>query len=303
MTGFKKTEFEHSFRNYSLWFLLHSLWAGLILILVFWWYQLLKNQSLEIFQLKIQLGIEKSIAKTSLFQFENMIFWETISFTLILFFLVSLGFFIFLKDYRRRSLFHTFLLGLTHELKTPLTGIRLQMEALKEDYPEEVLIDRLQTDLNRLESQVLKTLQLSRIFSESKNAEKIEITSTLKRWAKNKKIQITGIAESIYFSELSFDLILSILYDNSKRHSKSQKLEIKIDLDSNSKYQFLTFTDNGKGSDLSPKEITRLFNKGKTSSGTGIGLYLVKRLVEEAGGAVDIIPRPHFSVKIKLKKA
>ena len=49
----------------------------------------------------------------------------------------------------------------------------------------------------------------------------------------------------------------------------------------------LRYQDNGRGFTGSPERLGRLFQRGGNSSGTGVGLYLVRVLMERMGGRVE----------------
>ena len=46
----------------------------------------------------------------------------------------------------------------------------------------------------------------------------------------------------------------------------------------------LQFRDDGRGFEGDPAKLGRLFQRGSASRGTGVGLYLVRVLMERMGG-------------------
>ncbi|HMK46667.1 MAG TPA: PAS domain-containing sensor histidine kinase, partial [Methanocella sp.] len=96
-------------------------------------------------------------------------------------------------------------------------------------------------------------------------------------------------------NELVRDVFSNIL-GNSLKHS-SGDLEIVICLDSvylnNTKYSRISFEDNGPGIDDPMKSrLFKRFERGDTrASGKGLGLYLVRMLVEEFQGIVWVEDR------------
>ncbi|NHW24033.1 MAG: HAMP domain-containing histidine kinase, partial [Archaeoglobales archaeon] len=79
-------------------------------------------------------------------------------------------------------------------------------------------------------------------------------------------------------------VVFDNLISNSIKHGKATKIFIKIK-EGSSKI-LLEFLDNGNGV---PAEIgDKIFEKGfSTSKSTGLGLYIVKKLLESYGGNVS----------------
>jgi signal transduction histidine kinase len=84
----------------------------------------------------------------------------------------------------------------------------------------------------------------------------------------------------------ALQVIFKNLLENSIRHSKKQKVFIQI----RSKFQdqgvLLQILDNGPGYSGNVKTLGQLFLKGPVSQGTGVGLYLVRVLMERMNGKV-----------------
>jgi PAS domain S-box-containing protein len=87
--------------------------------------------------------------------------------------------------------------------------------------------------------------------------------------------------------------IFSNLLDNAVKHSSGQ-LEVRVEVDradpNGSAYYRVMIEDNGNGiPDDRKDEIFQRFRRGQTKAkGTGLGLYLVKSLVEGFGGRVEV---------------
>ena len=54
----------------------------------------------------------------------------------------------------------------------------------------------------------------------------------------------------------------------------------------------LEYHDNGAGTAVPGRELGRLFGRGAGSGGTGVGLYLVRALMERMGGSADFSSAP-----------
>jgi signal transduction histidine kinase len=235
----------------------------------------------------------------------SMLKWEGITFFVILLILATLLFYVFWQDQKKTKAFQAFFSSLTHELKTPLASIRLQSQVLNEmvattDLPEQQknklkkYTDRLKDDTVRLENELDKLLQLSRlergaplnqgeihllpfIKNEIKKYPELETDIHLKNCDQNLTVMV---------DEAAFSIILRNLFENSLRHAKSNKLSITITVQS--QFIELLFDDHGAEFTGNIKELGRLFYKHNSPKGSGIGLYLSKKLVEKMQGKFQI---------------
>jgi hypothetical protein len=88
-----------------------------------------------------------------------------------------------------------------------------------------------------------------------------------------------------YFSFLDISVIIDNLISNSKKNGAHKVL---IKLEKNEKSLKLIYSDNGNG--IKSELIDHIYDLGITSTrGSGIGLYTVKKLVEDNGGNIRFI--------------
>jgi len=228
----------------------------------------------------------------------SMVKWEGGTFFILLLALsISLLLF-YLKDKRRTHALQAFFSSLTHELKTPLASIRLQGEVLhdkvqsliKDDKSIGELTNRLIQDTNRLEIQMDKILQLSRMERGGNlNLAPVNLIDYLRNIEKssgkylNFKFDFAIENDEAYIlaDEFALDLIYKNLFENTQKHSKEENVHIKV-TDYNSTLM-LKYSDNGIFNG-DKKLLGNLFYKHSSSKGSGIGLYLIKNLLKKMQG-------------------
>ena len=74
------------------------------------------------------------------------------------------------------------------------------------------------------------------------------------------------------------------LVANAIRFTHEGKVEIDIDSDKSSRCIIIMVRDTGSGID--PEILPRLFEKFASKTGTGLGLYISKNIVEAHGGSI-----------------
>lgn len=275
-----KNPFNHSSK---LLFTLSLLWAGVLLLIGAWWVYVMSN--FESF-----LGNKTKITK--------MITWEGGSFLVLLMLLSVSLFILYLKDQKKTKSLQDFFASLTHELKTPLASIRLQGEVIheilesKQDPALDKLIGRLIDDTAKLETQMDKILQLSRIERGGElNLTTLSLVPFLKRlaktWAPEHEVVIVAplAGTNIEVDEFALELIMKNLLENTRLHTTSKKININIS--SGPKRVQVTYIDHGAFSgDL--EKLGTLFYKHNSRRGSGIGLYLSQMLLDKMDGSLKV---------------
>ncbi len=272
---------------------LSFVWISLLLVLGAWWIYLITSINL----------------KSEFTNINKMMIWEGITFFILIFFLSLTIFFLYIKNIKKTNSMQAFFSSLTHELKTPLASIRLQAEVIndlssqKDNTRLQKLTTRLIEDTNGLENQMDKILQLSRIEKESKiKPQKISLKPFLE-FIINKNININTkliFPEQEIFiiaDEFLLELIFRNLFENTKTHSINNTVVILTEID-NYKVK-ISYQDQGKFQGES-KKLGKLFYKHQSKKGSGIGLYLIKKLILELNGTIEIKTENNFTVNFCL---
>ncbi len=274
------------------------LWLGIVCALGVWWERLLLQQAARIDELEARLGFSGSevLGRT-----QNMLRWESFSFFALLILATGLLFWMYSRDGRRVRSLEAFFASVTHELRTPLTSIRLQSEslldALKHGEKGEHLVQRLLEDTSFLENQVNRILELSRLEGGAiLHPQEIRLAPWFERvardWREAFGSQVTFHLDvrhefTIQADPTAMEVIFRNLIENSIRHSKLSHSTIHISAQAHPRGVEIRVRDQGVGVEASSiPSLGKLFHKGKTSSGAGVGLYLVSTLIRKMGGSV-----------------
>ncbi|CAK9249826.1 unnamed protein product [Sphagnum jensenii] len=103
---------------------------------------------------------------------------------------------------------------------------------------------------------------------------------------------------------VAMHVILKNLLENSVRHSKQSPVKIKISNEQDPSGVILHFKDNGQAFSGNPKRLGLLFEKGETSQGAGVGLYLIQALMKRMGGLARFsASNGGFEVALTFKEA
>ena len=211
-----------------------------------------------------------------------------------------------------------FVSAVSHELKTPLTSIRMYGEMLKEGWADEAkqkqYYEYIHDESERLTRLISNVLQLARITRNEPQFNLQAITvSTLMDQVRSKiasQVERAGFrftliqddstaGSSIRIDEDCFAQIIINLVDNAIKFSKDAQdktIEVACRLNGDNDVEF-TVRDHGPGIPKDQmKKIFRLFYRTESeltreTVGTGIGLAIVHQLTTAMGGKVDVSNR------------
>lgn len=214
--------------------------------------------------------------------------------------------------------------GIAHDVRTPLTVIKGNVKTI---------LDGIVTDEDKkksfLETAYKKTDELDRLLSQllyfsrvetgniPMNIEKINISEFCYNYVfsknddnKYENIKFDVACDSkntkIFGDAECLERIFNNLLENSVKYSNKTPLNININVSSNDNVH-IVFKDNGIG--VSEDKINRIFEEfyrvdesRNTKNGNGLGLYIVKNLVEAMGGSVSAYNDDGLAIDIVLKK-
>ena len=208
------------------------------------------------------------------------------------------------------------LAGVSHDLRTPITRLRLEMEManLPDDTRNNVI-----SDLEQMETIVNQFMAYARRSTQP--MEKVPLSETVARAIATARLAIdpavkltTDIEENIFIqaNPIEFSRVVQNLITNALRYGKSDDdlLHLSVEVYRDKTSAILTVADEGPGLDMSQADrLMRPFERGDSArggvTGTGLGLAIVDRIVRRSDGTVTLENnKPHgLRVKIRLPLA
>lgn len=291
-----------------------------------WWSVLLFTKNQDAFEAKKEQMILVKIARGEISQVtqieadpnylelkrsyqkqERMITGEVIVFVVILavgLWLIHNG---YNKEIRSAEARRNFLLSITHELKSPIASIRLVMDTIRKrelaPTQKQLLVDNGLVEVERLHQLVNNLLLSARLESAYKpNREMVNLPALIEELmdiiqAKDSTVQMkTIIAENIPFfmgDRMGISSVLLNLYENAIKYSNGPA-QITTQLKTKKDTIILEVADQGIG--ISERDKKLVFDKfyrvgnedTRRTKGTGLGLYIVKQIVEAHNGIIRI---------------
>jgi signal transduction histidine kinase len=199
------------------------------------------------------------------------------------------------------------MMAITHELKTPIAVTRLNLETLQkrklaEDQQQRLIQNTLQ-EANRLNDLCSNLLLSSQLEGEgySYNPEEVDIAALARQATQEyssrfpQRQYVCKTEESIWVKgdALLLQMAINNLLDNTTKYSPKESL-VTIAAYAEQHKAILTVTDQGKG--IAPADQEKIFTKfyragnaaTKAAKGTGLGLYLTRRILHQHHGKVSV---------------
>lgn len=191
----------------------------------------------------------------------------------------------------------------SHDLRSPLRGISDLITWIEEDSQsgdkDAVFknLDRVKIRIDRMEKLVDNLLSYARAGKKSGEAQAVNLRSLIDNVIllvpapDNVEIQLDIQLDAIESFGTPLETVIRNLYANAIKHNDSPTPQIVISTKPAGNYCLISVKDNGPGIPQIAKE--RVFQLFQTLSenrdaNTGIGLAMVKRLVESHGGIVEL---------------
>ncbi|WKN30885.1 PAS domain-containing protein [Porifericola rhodea] len=204
-----------------------------------------------------------------------------------------------------------FIYTASHDLRAPISNIEGLISAihrkLPEDSKEDPMINKLLSmiskSIQRFKTTVNDLTQITKVQREGKGEDvtKVDIAEVVREVKQDLTYMIEEAGAEfemqiedhglIYFSAKNARSIVYNLISNAiKYRSPKRKPVIKINCYPEGKYLVLSVEDNGLGMDISnEKKIFAMFKRLHDHvEGTGVGLYIVKKIVDNAGGKIEV---------------
>jgi len=298
-----------------------------ILMQFSWWSYLLLEQNNEVYNHKIENVRLRELPPIQKLQEETILknkmherWWMVIGEGFVFLILLMLGSIQTLRSFWKEMILarqqKNFLLSVTHEFKSPLASIKLYLQTLlKHDLDKsktESFINNAISDTDRLNNLVENALLANVIDHKGYSFHREVINlSALIRLTVQRLQSVPGLnriesnlQEGIIFEadKVAFSLMLNNLLENAAKYSPPDS-RIKIKLQKTDGRINLSVADEGSG--IPDHEKRKVFQKfyriGKeetrNTKGTGLGLFIVKYIVEHHRGKISIRDNsPHGSV-------
>ena len=191
--------------------------------------------------------------------------------------------------------------GISHDLRTPLTRMKLQIAFIK----DKDLANKLAQDINEMEKMLNEYLQ----FTKSSYQEKDEkfnlselISSTVNEY-NNQNISINLISDIYIIARKNLiKRCINNIIDNAIKYGD----KVKVGLTKNNRNLFIKIEDNGPG--IPEKEYENVFkpfykidkSRADSKASVGLGLSIASDIIRSHGGNIKLEKSSLNGLAIKI---
>jgi two-component system osmolarity sensor histidine kinase EnvZ len=200
------------------------------------------------------------------------------------------------------------LAGVSHDLRTPLSRIRLGVEML-ESGADQSLKEGMVQDIEDIDAVISQFLDFARVSAEHSALSETDLNevvdATLERYRRQGNsvgARLDRGLPRLQLEPLAVQRLLSNLVDNALRHGGTQ---VEIETARGNGHVRLSVLDRGPG--IAPSEAERMLqpftrlNQARSTSGSGLGLAIVDRIARLHGGSVRLLSRAGGGLEARVE--
>lgn len=216
-------------------------------------------------------------------------------------------------DNQMEKIYSDFISTVSHELRTPLTSIRGFADTMLMSYDKldknqiQKFLTIIKEQSNRLIKLVENLLSISKIQVQQSNLvyksinPKTHIEQVI-ALVKNQypdhpfELKVEDNTQNILVDENKFQQIMINLLDNAAKYSYEKGTVSVLVANSIHKENFVSIKIEDHGVGIEPENLSKIFEKfarienhlTRKTQGSGLGLYIVKNLIEKMGGQIFV---------------
>ena len=204
------------------------------------------------------------------------------------------------------------LLDASHELRSPLTRIKVALEFL----PDSPAKQNIREDINEMETMISELLEKERLDSPYGGLHKTDVP--LKEFVDKLCQTFSAQKPGIRFLAPRDEIVLHAdkerlrsaignIVQNALKYSSAQEKPVEVSVSRQGKVAVITVRDYGQG--IPENEIPFIFepfyrvdkSRSKKTGGYGLGMSLAKKIIEAHGGTIDVQSSGGKGTQITIK--
>ena len=204
------------------------------------------------------------------------------------------------------------LLDVSHELRSPLTRIKVALEFVLDGNTKKSIGE----DLSEVEKMIVEILETERLNSNYgklylKKANVSGIIKEVLQDFQNRSpgVKLTSVPKGVFLN-IDIDrikIVLKNVIENSLKYSKSESQPVEISIDEEEKSVVIRIKDYGSG--IPKEELPYIFepfyridkSRSKETGGYGLGMSLCKKIMEAHGGTIEINSELNIGTTVFLR--
>jgi len=198
----------------------------------------------------------------------------------------------------------TLLAGISHDLRTPMTRLQLNLEMLRDD-PSSARIDRAVNDLADMNKLITGYLELARTTQPEARSH-FDLAELLQGLAADAGLEWAAVAPcEVEAGRLAVRQIVANLIQNAQRYGGDTAVELTLECAGDRARVIVRDAGTGIPEDQLEKVFRPFYrleaSRSQATGGTGLGLAIVRQLAEANGWKVMLQNRPQGGLEAVLE--
>lgn len=190
--------------------------------------------------------------------------------------------------------------AIAHDLRTPITGLRIRAEMLDDEEAREAMV-RVLDDIAVMTKDLL---HYARRIHEGEESSEVDVSALLKRLCDERGVRLESSAPiQLRLRPVAMARAIDNLLDNAMRYAGS----CSVRLERTEAEALITVKDEGPG--IAPYLLERIFEpfvRGENSrstetGGVGLGLSIARSIVMSHGGTLALFNRAEGGLRVELR--
>lgn len=193
--------------------------------------------------------------------------------------------------------------ALSHDLRTPLTRMRLRMVSL----PEDPLVERCVNDIHEMNELIDSALQMFRDAGSTEPFQNTELCSVVQSLTddlveQGLPVSFQGTAAVVRAQPVLLRRVVSNLVSNALRYGQRADVSVQA----HERQVRIVVDDIGPG--IPADQLETVFqpfyrvesSRNRDTGGTGLGLYIARDLITRQGGTLTLANRPEGGLRAEV---
>jgi signal transduction histidine kinase len=199
----------------------------------------------------------------------------------------------------------------SHELRSPLTRMKVALEFVKESRTRKLV----QSDIQEMEEMITHILETARMHHDHSrlNLREIDLTrlindvlATYRQQSPGVTFSSTGVSFPCMVDPEQIKVVLKNVLDNAIKYSPKDSQAIRISVADRDGWTVIEIEDSGIG--IEPEALTYIWepfyradkSRSRDTGGYGLGLSLCKTIIQAHGGTIDVRSIPGKGTTVSL---
>lgn len=197
------------------------------------------------------------------------------------------------------------LAAVSHDLRTPITRLRLRLDSVEDHRSRQAM----ESDLDDMQAMIDSTLAYLRGESEPEAAQSTNVASLLMSLVDDavdagRQATYEGPSRALaQVRPVALKRALANLIDNAIRYGSSARVSLKVE----ERGLRVWIDDEGLG--IAEEDVARVFepfqrldvSRNRNTGGTGLGLTIARRAIEREGGTIRLVNSPRGGLRAEVE--